>query len=230
MVQAYVVDLERAVSRARLSKYRPRNGTDFDMAVNYFWNIELSEALYPGLAALEVTLRSSVHEALTTREGTDMWFRTQLEPGQLRTYADAYLKLLKDLKGQHPTSGQVVAQLTFGFWTTLLSQPYNQSLWAPHKIALLKAVFPNLPPVPNNRHFIHQRYNNLRLLRNRVMHHEPILFRPDLYQEWEGMIDAIGWISPTTRDSVLAIDHFDDTFHSGKARIEAALRQRFNLP
>lgn len=199
------------------------------MAVNYFWNIELSEALYPGLAALEVTLRSSVHEALTSRDGTEMWFRTQLEPGQLREYADAYLNLVRDLKGQRPKSGQIVAQLTFGFWTTLLSQPYHQSLWTPHKSALLRAVFPYLPRIPNNRQFVHQRYNNLRLLRNRVMHHEPILYRQNLFQEWEGMMESIGWISPTTRDSVLAIDHFDDSFHNCKARSEAALRQRFNL-
>lgn len=230
MVQAYITNLERGVSRPRLSKYRPHNGTDLEMAVNYFWNIELSEALYPGFAALEVTLRSSVHEALTAREGTDMWFRTRLEPGQLRAYADAYLNLLRDLKGQHPTSGQIVVQLPFGFWTTLLSQPYNQSLWAPQKSALFKAVFTHLPPVPNNRHFVHQRYNTLRLLRNRVMHHEPILFRHDLYKEWDGMIEAIGWINPTIRDSVLVIDRFDATFRHGKARIEAALRQRFNLP
>lgn len=54
--------------------------------------------------------------------------------------------------------------------------------------------------------------------------------RQHLYQEWEKMIEAIGWISPTTRDSVLAIDHFDDTYHNGKARIDAALRLRFHLP
>lgn len=175
MVQAYIADLERGISPPRLSKYRPQNGSDLEMAVNYFWNIELSEALYPGLAALEVTFRSSVREALTRREGTDMWFRSLLEPGQLREYANAYLRLLKGLKGKHPTSGQIVAQLTFGFWTTLLSQPYNQSLWAPQRSALFRAVFPHFPPVPNNRHFGHQRYNDLRLLRNRVMHHEPIL-------------------------------------------------------
>ncbi len=43
------------------------------------------------------------------------------------------------------------------------------------------------------------------------------------------MIEAIGWISPTTRDSILLIDHFDDTFRYGKARIEADLRLRFKL-
>lgn len=229
MVAAYIRDLERAVSNPRLSRYRPPNGSDLEMAVNYFWNIELSEALYPSLAALEVTLRSGIHEALTSREGTDMWFRGLLEPGQLKMYATAYLALLNRLKGRHPTSGQIVAELTFGFWTTLLSQPYHQNLWVQQRAALIRAVFPHLPPVPNNRHFIHLRYNNLRILRNRVMHHEPIWSRHNLLQEWQHTIEAIGWISPVTRESVLLIDHFDDTFLNGQSRIETALRQRFTI-
>ncbi len=174
MVSTVFADLARGVSKPRLAKYRPQNGSDFDTIANYFWNIQLSEALYPGLAVLEVTLRSSIHDALTAREGTDMWFRMLLEPGQLRGYAETHYMLYNRLRRKHPTSGQIVAELTFGFWTTLLSQPYHQTLWAPGKSALIKNVFPHLPKTPSNRHFFHQRYNDLRMLRNRVMHHEPI--------------------------------------------------------
>lgn len=92
-IVTYFADLERGVSRPRLAKYRPQNGTDLETAVNYFWNIELSEALYPGFAALEITLRSGIHEVLTAREGADMWFRSLLEPRQLKTFADAYVVL-----------------------------------------------------------------------------------------------------------------------------------------
>lgn len=229
MVADFVAGLERGVSRPRLARYRPEEGSDLGMLVNYFWNIELSEALYPGLAVLEVTLRSSIHEALTAREGTDMWFRELLEPGQLRSYADAYLALLNKLKGKHPSSGQIVAELTFGFWTTLLSQPYHQRLWGPHKTALVKAVFPFLPPTPSNRHFVHQRYNELRLLRNRVMHHEPIWRRPRLLEEWRDMIECVGWFSPTAKEGILLLDHFEDTYLHGRGRIEGKLRQRLGV-
>lgn len=199
------------------------------MAVNYFWNVALSEALYPGLAALEITLRGSIHDALTAREGTDMWFRGLLEPRQLRDYASAYLTLYERLKRNTPTSDQIVAELTFGFWTTLLSQPYHQSLWVPRGTQLVKTVFPHLSPTPNNRHFVHQRYNDLRLLRNRVMHHEPIWHRPNLLREHQAVIEAIGWISPTTKESIMLIDHFDDTYHNGRANIEENLHLRFNF-
>lgn len=229
MIQRYIAQLEQGISNPRLARYRPPGGTDLDMAVTYLWNVALAEALYPALAALEVTLRNSIHHALTIREGTDMWFRMLLESGQLSVYAQTHLKLYNRLKRTEPTAGQLVAELTFGFWTTLLSQPYHQGLWAPNKTALVKTVLPHLPPTPSNRHFVHQRYNNLRILRNRVMHHEPIWYRPRLQQEWEEMIEAIGWINPTIRDSVLILDHFDDTYRNGKDRIEMELHQRFGL-
>ncbi len=94
--------------------------------------------------------------------------------GQLREYANAHLTVIKRPGVTQATSGQIVAELTFGFWTTLLSQPYHQRVWAPDRTALIRAVFPHLPPVPNNRQAVHQRYNDLRFMRNRIMHHEPI--------------------------------------------------------
>jgi len=66
LVTAFISDLRAAISLPRLDKYRPVGGTDLDMAVNHFWNIAHFEALYPDLAVLEVTLRSSIHQALTT--------------------------------------------------------------------------------------------------------------------------------------------------------------------
>lgn len=43
------------------------------------------------------------------------------------------------------------------------------------------------------------------------------------------MIEAIGWINPAVRDSILILDHFDDTYNNGRARIETELHQRFGL-
>jgi hypothetical protein len=237
MVQQLVTDLRRAVSQPRLDAYRPLGGSNLDMVVNYYWNIALSEALYPGLALLEVSLRSSVHEALTVREGTDMWFRNLLEPGQLRDYANACLTLLHRQKGTQPTSRQIVAELTFGFWTTLLSKPYHQTLWAPNHAALVKSVFPNLPPTPSNRHYIHQRYNNLRFLRNRIMHHEPIWDgvklpqRPraalsDLHRE---LRETIGWISSSAQLGFDQVDRFTAVLND-RQQLESDLKSRFSIP
>ena len=45
MVAQMVVDLYGSLSRPRLEAYRPTGGSDLDMVVNYFWNIDLAEAI-----------------------------------------------------------------------------------------------------------------------------------------------------------------------------------------
>jgi hypothetical protein len=233
-------NLERAVSNPRIERYRPQNGSDLEVAVNYFWNISLCEALYPCLNALEITLRNSIHVAATAAYSSEFWFDTGgvlilKQPGQVQ----AARKKVRDRK-RSPTAGRIIAELHFGFWTTLLSDPYHSSFWMSGKARMLKEAFPNMINANRVRSDIHRRYDTQRYLRNRVFHFEPIwdgvevplqqvttiLNVRDMHDE---AVEAIGWISPTTRDGVLAIDHFDDTYHNGKARIEAALRQRFNL-
>ncbi len=206
------------------------------MNVNYVWNIALSEAIYLSLAALEITLRGGIHQAFTAQANTDMWFRGLLELGQLREYANAHVTLINRHKGAQPTSGQIVAKLTFGFWTTLLSQPYHQRIWAPDRTAMVKTVFPYLPRLPNNRHTIHQRFNDLRFLRNRTMHHEPVWNGVRMPQRGvvpvgvrhQEMVEAIGWISPTTQRAVGEIDRFT-TVLNGRAKLQTDLRVRLGV-
>jgi hypothetical protein len=54
----------------------------------------------------------------------------------------------------------------FGFWWSLLSDEYNRRLWQP---ALIHAFHG-----PVRRRTLHGELNDLRLLRNRIAHHEPI--------------------------------------------------------
>ena len=110
MVASYLSSLRQTVSSSRLDEYRPRGGSDLDMIVNYFWNVALSEALYPGLAALEISLRNGIHDALTNDRGTDLWFYEPglLEPRQLREFSNARFNLFRD-HGNQPTTGRIVA-------------------------------------------------------------------------------------------------------------------------
>lgn len=225
-----------AVSPARFERYRPPNGTDIDAAITYQWNLALSEALYPSLAAVEVTLRSAIHRELTAQQGTEWWFNLLLQPGQLRDFGMAYTHVQPRKKAML-TAGHIVAELKFSFWVTLLSQPYNQTLWAPDKARLLRAVFPGLPATPNARDVLEKRYNGIRLLRNRVMHYEPIWLgmrlpnRPSVNIETfhDEIVEAIGWVSPVVRDSVEGMDRFDEVLR-GRARVEAAFRAAHNMP
>ncbi len=240
MVQVYVAELEQAVSSPRLAGYRSPSGSDLDMAVTYFWNIALCESLYPALDALEITLRNSIHRAATQIHGTEFWFDqpgilTMRQPYQVR---DARGRLTQ--RGRPHTAGRIVAELHFGFWTTLLSDPYHSPFWMPERAQMLKKAFPHMTNATRIRGDIHRRYDILRYLRNRVFHFEPVwngvpvplqqtVSIHNVEDMYADVLEAIGWISPAVRDSVMLLDHFDDTRYSGKAHIEKALRERFDL-
>lgn len=45
-----------------------------DALIAYAWNMELSQSLYPALQVLEITLRNSLHQAISTTFQTEYWF------------------------------------------------------------------------------------------------------------------------------------------------------------
>jgi hypothetical protein len=57
--------LRGVLSADRLDAYhQPGDSDGLDAAARYLWNVALSEALYPALAALEVGLRNNFHDEL----------------------------------------------------------------------------------------------------------------------------------------------------------------------
>ena len=204
------------------------------MAVNYLWNMTLAEALHPGLAALEIGVRNSIHNALTAHYGTDQWFSPPHFTGN-RNLGREFNRAIGRLGGpaSQPTAGRIVAELHFSYWTTLLSGFYHRLLWHPNRAALLKTVFPHLTGQMFQRRLIHDRYNTIRIFRNRVMHHEPLLYgfalpgKPTiaLNTMHNDIVDAIGWVSPQLQSSLGLIDRFPGVHRHGRATVEAALRQ-----
>jgi hypothetical protein len=92
--------------------------------------------------------------------------------------------------GQPEVHGKVVAELMLGFWWSLLSDEYNRRLWQP----CLQFSFDG--PVRRTR--LHAELDELRRLRNRIAHHEPI-HRRDLVADLHRVPDASGRISPRLR-------------------------------
>lgn len=229
MQSQYLIELERGISAARLSGYSLSKDVGFEASVNYFWNISLCESLYPALDAFEVTLRNAIHHAATFLYGTEMWFDLT---GILKLGQPKQIHLAKQaLRSQRKplTAGRIIAELRFGFWTSLLSGPYHSTFWMPHQARLLKAVFPNMTNVQRVRTEMYRRCDDIRLLRNRVFHYEPIWNRPDLQQSHSRLIEAIGWINLTIKDAILTFDRFEDSFRMGRGKIASGLLQRFTL-
>ena len=238
----YFAHFERALSPERLRPYRPPGGDDLDLIANYLWNIALSEALYPVLQNLEVTLRNAIHNAATRAFGTDMWF-DQPAVLALESRESAMVQRAKQDLRDHQfrrhgarhtvvslTAGQIVAQLMFGFWTSLLNAPYEQRLWAPPAPGggIFSDVFPHVPRRRRSRRRMLQQLQPIRQLRNRVFHYEHVWdwAQPgvaDLGDQHAQLLETITWLDPTIATTVRSIDRFPTVYSQGRAFYRALL-------
>jgi hypothetical protein len=172
----------RGLSEARLEAYRAHPAEPLEAVLGrYRWNAALSMALYPALGLLEVTLRNTLHRAIAGEYGTETWY--DLIPTKLASWEQKSIVFAKDelRKKQKPDEpGRVVAELSLGFWVSLLGTDYEQQLWP----KLLKTAFPYLPRSRRTRATVAGRFQEIRRLRNRVSHHEPIYRARNLVQQY----------------------------------------------
>ncbi|EPB5915833.1 Abi family protein [Citrobacter amalonaticus] len=130
-------------------------------------------------------------------------------------------------EGKIITPARVIAAMSFGFWTTLLSTKYednsSKSLLWPN---LNTVVFPHLP-VGHGMQDVRHAFNRIRSLRNRLSHHEalwkfhyddPATGLPDygnpvygahassslLRKHYDDILDMIGWMSPDRKTTFLS--------------------------
>lgn len=209
MVDHFLSEIASAVSNARLEAYRPAGASDMDTVVNYFRNIELSEALYPSLQAFEIALRNSVHGALRRHFHTEFWFDS---PDLLLKWQREAVQRARDelTKNQKPhDANRIVTELNFGFWHSLFNSPYENALWHANGAVLLQDVFPNLPRSNRTRRVVWNRIDQIRRLRDRVFHYEPIWQRPLLVIEHAQIIEALGWLNAEMRRAIELYDRFE---------------------
>lgn len=175
-------------SKIRLGRYiRACKDDDCKGLQLYKYNIQASQALYPVISVLEISLRNSIDRALTKHFGDPNWLltkRAEFSENPLLVYKDAKGKEQADLffkekikkaedklkyRGATITHVKLLAELTFGFWVKFFDTGPIKIL----KGAPLLA-FTNKPGVKLAR--IHSHLNAIVALRNRISHNEPICF------------------------------------------------------
>jgi hypothetical protein len=210
-------DIEKCLSADRLSAYRVSPGEPpAETMGRYVWNVALCEALYPSLNGLEVVARNTLFSVGCALHGGDGWIvgdPSFLHPLQATQIANTRAKRVKSHQPVDPP--HLVADLSFGFWTGLLDRRYESHLWP----RFLKQAFPFMLARDRNRKNIAQRFEHIRLLRNRVFHHEPIWQRGNLQRAHERIAEALEWISPPMAQTVAAVDRFDTVYGQGQAHI-----------
>lgn len=183
--------LERALSVPRLGRYMRDSNQLLDAALSlYERNQRMTEAFHRPLQALEVCLRNHLNARLVSHYGSN-WVHTMAPPfGQ--SEVERVDKAKKDLRRERVpvTQGAIVAELTFGFWVTLLSAQYEHTLWTPQFSRVFRSAGRKM-----RRQTVHNRMNELRVFRNRVAHYEPI-YHMTPSRRHADLIEAIAWMCP----------------------------------
>ncbi len=174
--------VKSALSPARMATYEANaiaKGYEPAAALKlYAWNARISGALLVPLHICEVVIRNAVAEALGAMHGSQWPWNPGFERSLPRQGGPGYdaISDLQMVRKKVATTGQVIAELKFVFWEKMFTRRHDNRLWNVH----LRRVMPNLnasETVAEHRQRIYEDLNKVRLLRNRIAHHEPIFAR-----------------------------------------------------
>jgi len=154
----------------------------------YAWNSAIASALAICLQGLEITLRNKCNEALVSNHGTKWLFNLSLRGNDSQQITRAIETLRKQNK--EVTSARLIPELSFGFWISLLRPTYTHTLWN----KALRHAFSQKKLSPKT---IYPSFNHLRILRNRIAHHEPILKR-HLEKDYDKINEKLEWLCTET--------------------------------
>ncbi|MEV5346296.1 hypothetical protein ACIG54_20045 [Streptomyces achromogenes] len=176
----------------------------------YQWNLEASAALYVPLHCVELSVRNALHDCLVLRYGrADWWAVAPLNKGGKGLVDKAHARCVRNeeqraleqrRQPRAVTVDDVVTELNFGFWATLLVRRYDRAFWVP----TLHRAFPYYT---GRRDSLHDDLWALVRLRNRVMHHEPI-HQGGLAADHDRIYRVLEALSPDLAKEVRAMDRF----------------------
>lgn len=159
--------------------------------------------IVPGLSLRNIPERTATCEsryaieahyrAICDRQppGGAHWLFDRTFPLQPRTWVKVDIAIRNVRSGRRPpTSGQVIAELSLGFWR-FTARGYWTTIWRSH----LSHAFPHAPGPPHAATMDRQ-LDAIIKLRNRIAHHEPIGRIEDVQRRIDDMLELGSWISP----------------------------------
>ena len=191
-------DLPQIISAPRFATYLQAAGNHKEQAlVLYEWNLLLSAAFIVPLHICEVAVRNGIAEAIEKVHGatwpwSNGFLRSLPRPKRAIDYNPE--KDLRSVASREPTAGKVIAELKFAFWEHLFTAGQDCRIWN----AYFRIYFPGTPSELTIALARERAYNALkaiRLLRNRIAHHEPIFTR-NVSDEYNRIHEMIHWRSP----------------------------------
>lgn len=207
----YKNELIEIITLVRLGAYG--NDSNDLLLEKYIYNLKLSEAFYPALSLLEITLRNRICNAIEKLICKD-WLIQELDRQYILADKE-YQKLLESENkikkaGKKVTNDRLISEMTLGFWIHLCTKSYKPKLW--DKRGFFESVFPNytnngelrkIAPIQNDLLAI------LRL-RNRIFHHEIIINgNKTPKQQYQLVLSMLHLLSSGMETLLATISRFD---------------------
>ena len=175
---------------------------------HYQSNIKLTEAFYTSLSVLEVALRNALSRELKTMTGRDDWYVIFANTPGMTNLNKYITQASKQIAGRHEqiTTSKIIAELTLGFWVSLLNAEYERLLWKD-----LRRAFPYIPKKDRKRKNVSAPLNRFRAFRNRVFHNESICWNMKKVQEiHDELLLVLEWINKDLPEWLTEIDRFEN--------------------
>ena len=199
-------NIENALTQIRLLPYTGKNKED--TINNYLNNIEVCRSFYPLLHFFEVCLRNAIDKALTDYVNGKEWFDIlPMDSKSIQKINDAK-KTIK-LHNHVVTHDRIVAELSLGFWTSFVSKKFSQY---PYQGYMLKNAFPNCPKYMRTAKIMQKRFEDFRILRNRISHCERINHFQNLNTLHTELLESINWIESEVGNLATKMDNVQNSF------------------
>jgi len=181
----------------------------------YEWNLSLSCALFLPLHMLEVSIRNAICEAIELSYGANWPWTTSFEISLPSPHPPNFnpRRTLVNTRNNHATVGKVIADMKFAFWQNMFTGRHDGPIWNHH----LKTVLPNSPnnkTVQVRRRELYDALNVIRVLRNRIAHHEPI-FRRNIISELDLIIKVVRWRDVKTAEWLIRVENVSAHLNHG---------------
>ncbi|KWV47742.1 hypothetical protein AS026_13290 [Rhizobium altiplani] len=192
------------MTQVRISRYLAAAKNDKQLALRlYVWNARLCECLYLPVQFTEVAVRNAVMRPVLRRFKADWFERPAFQnilPPRLAEELSTAVAKERRRHGLSLTGGHVVSALSLGFWVALLGVSYENHLWH-------NGMADSFPNARNSadRETIYLCVEELRKVRNEIMHHAAIFDRGPK-GKLATVMDLLGMVSVETRDYVARLD------------------------
>lgn len=201
-----------------MKRYFDAHNDEQKSILHYQCNIELAESFYACICVYEVALRNAMNRELTAMAGREDWYVTFTSTAGLVNLNRYITQANKQIAGRKEISSpsKIVAELTLGFWVSLLNSEYEKLLWKD-----LRRAFPYIPKEQRQRKNVSAPLNKFRTFRNRVFHHEPICWNLDVIMEIHSeMLQVMGWINKDIPAWIAAFDRVSEVVDSIRKRMQ----------